>query len=37
MQGLTATLIRALWYVAVPGDAVKPGAMLPKTLLASRC
>lgn len=33
MQGLTATLIRGLWYVAVPGDAVKPGAMLPKTLL----
>ncbi|HMO29864.1 aromatic ring-hydroxylating dioxygenase subunit alpha [Enterovirga sp.] len=33
MQGLTAELLRGLWYVAAPGKAVGRGKMLPKTLL----
>lgn len=33
MQGLTATLLRGLWYVALPAADVKPGAMVAKTLL----
>ncbi|WP_334175998.1 aromatic ring-hydroxylating dioxygenase subunit alpha [Pseudoxanthobacter sp.] len=33
MQGLTATLLRGLWYVALPGAMVRPGAMVTKTLL----
>lgn len=33
MQGLTATLLRGLWYVAVPGRDLAPGKTLAKTLL----
>ncbi len=33
MQGLTAELIRGMWYVAAPGRDVKPGALVAKTLL----
>lgn len=33
MQGTTADLMRGLWYVAAPGTALVPGAMLAKTLL----
>ncbi len=33
MQGLTADLMRGLWYVAAAGADLKKGAMLPRTLL----
>jgi phenylpropionate dioxygenase-like ring-hydroxylating dioxygenase large terminal subunit len=33
MQGTRAELLRGLWYVAAPGDAIAPGRMLAKTLL----
>jgi phenylpropionate dioxygenase-like ring-hydroxylating dioxygenase large terminal subunit len=33
MQGLTAELIRGMWYVAMPGRDLKPGALAAKTLL----
>jgi len=33
MQGLTAELLRGLWYVAAPGSALRPGGVLAKTLL----
>jgi phenylpropionate dioxygenase-like ring-hydroxylating dioxygenase large terminal subunit len=33
MQGLTAEIIKGLWYVALPGRDLKAGAMTAKTLL----
>ncbi|QCK86352.1 aromatic ring-hydroxylating dioxygenase subunit alpha [Phreatobacter aquaticus] len=33
MQGLTAELIKGLWYVAAPGRDLKPGKTLAKTLV----
>ncbi|CEJ10599.1 Toluene-4-sulfonate monooxygenase system iron-sulfur subunit TsaM1 [bacterium YEK0313] len=33
MQGLTAELIKGLWYVAAPGRDLKPGKLLNKTLV----
>lgn len=33
MQGLKADLLRGMWYVALPSADLKPGRMLPKTLL----
>lgn len=33
MQGLTAELLRGLWYVATPGSSVARGKMLPKKLM----
>lgn len=32
MQGLTATLLKGLWYVAMPGRTLKPGATAAKTI-----
>lgn len=36
MQGLKATLLRGLWYVAASGAAVAPGRLVRKTLLGDR-
>jgi phenylpropionate dioxygenase-like ring-hydroxylating dioxygenase large terminal subunit len=33
MQGLTATLLRGTWYMALPGSGVKAGATVARTLL----
>ena len=33
MQGLTATLLRGTWYMALPGSVVKAGATVARTLL----
>lgn len=33
MQGLTAAIVKGLWYVAFPGRDLKPGKMLSKMLL----
>ena len=33
MEGLKAELLRGLWYVALPGEELRPGRMLAKTLL----
>jgi len=33
MQGLTATLLRGTWYMALPGNAVKAGTTAARTLL----
>jgi phenylpropionate dioxygenase-like ring-hydroxylating dioxygenase large terminal subunit len=33
LEGLKAELLRGLWYVALPGEELRPGRMLAKTLL----